>query len=514
MIQLYDYQLKFIEDILMAMRTHKHIMSSAVCGFGKSYCIAEIARRAIAKNKKVLILSHRLILLRQNNGALSEFGNQLITINDQGDDMDLTGNLYCSTLQTIQSRLKKEGFAYFLSTFDLIMIDEAHLQFSNYLFETGILDDKYVIGFSGSPRRTGNQRFLGQDYDTIVSSLSVQQLIDLKKLVPCKYYEIPMDISDLKIDALSGDFTGKSQYQKFDSPIVYNGMIQNYLKYGEGRPFICFASNISHTIKTTLEFEKRGIPARFVVSNLNRPNKPASDGQEMERYYDHLEAYNLLQANKHLQISQTEVKGAFESGLIKGVVSIEVLTTGFDYKPLSCLILNRATQSVPLLIQLGGRVQRPSEGKEYSVVIDMAGNVQRLGTFEQDRSWSLWHESNTSVGIPPEKLCDGVDKNGRKGCGRLVLASLSICICGRRFATEKEIREIELIERLKEEPNKWSEMSATALSDFAELNGYNKYWVFRQLSLRGKTDFRNGMKEIGYKWGFIKRLEKTYKITV
>jgi superfamily II DNA or RNA helicase len=514
-VTLYDYQLKFIDDILQAMRTHKHVQAVGVCGMGKSYTFAEIARRAIAKGKKVLILSHRLILLRQNNGALADFGNDIITINDEGHDMDMNQLLYCSTLQTIQSRLKRNGFAEFIASFQLIIIDESHTQFGNFLFETGLIDDTYVIGFSGSPRRSGLMRFLGMDYDVIVPSLSVQDLIDRGKLVPCRYFEVPMDVSDIKVDSMTGDFQAKSNYQKFDSPKIYGGAIENYLKHGENRPFIIFACNIPHVIKTTKEFIKAGIKVKFVVSNLNKPNKPASEGKDFEVYLDRLEAYELLQANKHLRLPQIEVKRAFESGEIQGIVCIEILSTGFDYKPLSCIILNRATQSIPLLIQMGGRVQRPYEGKKDSIVIDLGSNIQRLGTFEQSREWSLYHEMNSAVGIPPEKLCEGVDIKGRKGCGKLILASLAICChCGFRFATPRELQVVELQERLKEEPNKWSEMSAKTLSDFADLNGYNKHWVFRQLSLRGKTDFENGMKEIGYKWGFIKRLEKTYKITV
>jgi superfamily II DNA or RNA helicase len=509
-IKLYDYQLQAIEDLLMEFKVHKHLLLMAACGWGKSYAIAEIARRSVDKNKKVLILSHRLILLRQNNGALADFGHEMITINDHGYNMPLNHNLYCSTLQTLQSRLKRDGFMEFISTFDLVLIDEAHTQHSNFLWVTGVLDDIYVIGFTGSPRRSGLQRFLGQDYDKIVYSLSVQELIDLKKLVPCKYYEVPLDVSGIKIDPMTGDFQAKSSFQKFDSPSIYGGVIHNYLKYGENRQFVCFCTSILHAIKTCLEFQKAGIKTKFVVSNLSRPVKPEEEGGAMERYFDNLESYEALEANKHLLLAQSEVNNAFISGEIQGVISLEILTIGWDYKPLSCLIINRATQSIPLFIQMGGRIQRPYEGKELSIVIDMGDNIRRLGTFEQERTWQLFHESNDSVGIAPEKLCEGIDNKGRKGCGRLILASMAVCICGFRFTTPEELRVVELQERLSEAPDQYKEMTALQLKDFAELKSYAKSWVWRQLSLRGETEFRQGMRELGYNSKFIYRMQKMY----
>ena len=496
------------------MVSNKHVLAVAPCGFGKSYCIASVAERTASKGKRVLILTHRVILLRQNTGSLADFSLKATVINDENSEMDLTKSIYISTVQTVYSRLKHEYFGQFLSTVDLVIIDEAHTQHGNFLFEKSWLDDKYVVGFTGSPKRLGGQRQLGLDYDVIVDSLSVQQLVDIGKLVPCRYFEVPTDISGMKVDPMTGDFQPKSNYIKFDNPDLYGGMIRAYFQHGQKRKFVCFCCNIAHTIKTTLEFRKVGINAKFVVSNLNKPKEPESkEGGEYERYLDHLESYTLLTDHRNLFLKQSDVNAAFESGEIDGVCTIEILSTGWDYKPLSCMILNRATQSIPLLIQMGGRVQRPNTGKQDAIVIDMGTNIQRLGTFEKEMKWALWHETSDSVGIPATKVCEGKDKKGKIGCGRLVLASYSLCpFCGFRFATERELREVELIERLKDEPDKLREMSTQGLKDFAELRGYKKAWIFRQLYIRGESEFRKGMRELKYNnnfiYGYIEREKK------
>jgi superfamily II DNA or RNA helicase len=381
-----------------------------------------------------------------------------------------------------------------------------------FLLESGIFDNTYVIGFTGSPSRDGNQRQLGMDYEEIVNSETVEQLIEYENLVRCRYFEVPCDISGLDTDPTTGDFTPKSQYKKFDSPEIYGKMIWNYKTHAENRQFICFCSNIPHAIKTCLEFNKEGIPTKFVVSKLNAP-KPAdkSDGGEWERYLDRKEAYELYEANKDLSLAQSEVNHEFISGRIQGVITINILSTGWDYRPLSCEILYRATKSKSLLTQMYGRVQRPSKGKKDAIVLDMGTNVARLGIAEIERPVSLWHLQSDSIGIAPEKICEGVDKNGRIGCGRSVLASLSICKCGFRFATEKEMREVELIERLKEEPTDYREMSATALRDLAELKGWSKPKLFRILYSRGESEFRKGMRELGYQNNYIYRVQEMYK---
>jgi superfamily II DNA or RNA helicase len=487
------------------MSENKHVLAFAPCGFGKSYCISDIAARTALKGKKVVILTHRIILLRQNHGSLSDFNLNATVINDEKSDMDTSKNVYISTVQTIQARLKHEYFADFFDSIDLVLIDEGHTQHSNFLFHDGLLDEKYVIGFTGSPKRIGGQRQLGLDYDIIVDSMTVPELIAIDKLVPCRYFEVPTDISGMKIDSLTGDFQPKSNYVKFDNPALYGGMIRAYFDHGQGRKFVCFCANIAHTIKSTLEFRKRGINAKFVVSNLNKPNVPENkEGGEYERYLDHLESYNLLTDHRNLLLKQSEVNAAFDSGDIDGVCTIEILSTGWDYKPLSCIILNRATQSIPLMIQLGGRVQRPFPGKKDAIVIDMGTNIQRLGTFEKVMTWSLWHETSDSVGIPATKLCEGKDKKGKIGCGRLILASYALCpFCGFRFATEKELRDVVLVERLKDSPSRLLEMNPKELVDFAELRGYKKTWVFNQLWIREESEFRKGMRELGYQNGFI-----------
>jgi DNA repair protein RadD len=96
----------------------------------------------------------------------------------------------------------------------------------------------------------------------------------------------------------------------------------------------------------------------------------------------------------------------FRSGEIKCVVNVGVLTTGFDFPELDCIILGRPTKSVALYYQMTGRGIRVAPGKEYCELIDLCDNVKRFGKIETfeiiDRTgkemWRLYSDKGALTG--------------------------------------------------------------------------------------------------------------------
>lgn len=513
MIKLWEHQVTFKKAILKEMsKGSRHVIGSAAPAFGKSYLIASVAADAIVKGRTVLLLTHRLKILSQNNGALEAFGVVPMVINDQKKGSLKTSNMYSCTAQTLKSRYFDVDTQKLLSDKNLlILIDECHTQDTNFLFELGLIDENWVLGFTGTALRSGTQRQLGIDYDAIVETMKKSELVASGKLPKCRYYEVPVDISKVAKSNDTGDYQAKSAYKTFDDRTVYRGIIKNYKLYGEGKQFVCFCSNISHAVKTCLELNKAGIRTKFVVSTVNKPNEPEDKkSAEYIRYLDHLETYNLVHGNTHLRSTPETINEELASGEIDGLCTIDVLSTGWSYDPLTVLIMARCTMSPSLWRQIGGRIERLYKYKPYGIVIDLGDNVRRLGEFHTDLIPSLWHEMSDSVGLPAQKECGekGKDKNGNKGCKRLILASYSICPrCGHVFKTEQEEREIVLVERLSKEAQKIKDMSPQALLDYAELNNYMKGWVINQLWYRSenKIDFKRDMFAIGYKYPYIYR---------
>lgn len=518
-IELYPRQVIFKNAILDEMKKgSKHIIGSACPAFGKSYIIASISADSIKKGTTVLLLTHRLKILSQNNGALKAFSVDPIIINDEKKHNLPNGLMYSSSAQTFKSRFMDDDIQDLLKRKKLIvLLDEIHRQEYNFLLESGIVDDVWVLGFTGTANRFGQQRQLGLDFDVIVETMKKSEVIKNGELPMCKYYEVPVDISNVAKNTETGDYQAKSAYKTFDKNVVYNGILKNYKLYGEGKQFVCFCSNISHAIKTCLELNKGGLRTKFVVSSVGKPNEPENkDGGEYVRYLDNLETYNLLQENQHLASTPDTINNELEAGEIDGLCTIEILSTGWSYDPLTVLIMARCTTSPALWRQIGGRVERNHKDKPYGIVIDFGDNVRRMGQFDEDLEPQLWHEFSDSVGVPNLKECpkEKKDKRKRNGCGRLILSSYSICPkCGFVFKTEQEEREIILKERLQEEPDSFKEMSPKALCDYAELKKFKKNWVFRQLHIRSETpkQFRDDMRSLGYSNAFIFRLQNQYK---
>lgn len=73
----------------------------------------------------------------------------------------------------------------------------------------------------------------------------------------------------------------------------------------------------------------------------------------------------------------------FKKKRINAVINVGVLTTGFDFPALDCIIMARGTRSLSLWCQIVGRGQRISDGKECCTVIDLCGNLERLGDVQK-----------------------------------------------------------------------------------------------------------------------------------
>lgn len=72
----------------------------------------------------------------------------------------------------------------------------------------------------------------------------------------------------------------------------------------------------------------------------------------------------------------------FKSGVIRCVINVGVLTTGFDYPELECVLIARSTMSLALYYQIIGRAMRPHPNKQSAWIVDLGGNINSFGKIE------------------------------------------------------------------------------------------------------------------------------------
>ena len=332
----------------------KRILVSAPTGFGKTILAHEICKNAIEKGNRVLFTSHRIQLAHQSKNVFSDLRPSYLQ--GSNSDYDETKLLTVATIQTLINREVKEP--------KIIIIDEIHYAYSSILIQSLFtkFPDAIFIGLSATP--VDDRGYLLEGFDSIIDDYQTADLIRLGWLVPFSIYS-PVQI-DLSNVPLSGSDYDNDELEKVvNKEDITNSIVENYIKYGEGRKFLCFAVNKKHADELDLAFSRKGIS----VCTIN------ADTHERDR---------------KLYLAE------YKSGKITGIINIEILTAGFDEPSLSCIILACPTKSWKKFIQCCGRGIRlhgnsieesTLNGKHDCILLDCSGAIEEHGMPDARRNF-------------------------------------------------------------------------------------------------------------------------------
>jgi superfamily II DNA or RNA helicase len=551
MITLYPDQEIFVSKIRKKIKEgHKSIICQAPTGFGKTVVFSYIAKNALSKGNRVLILTHRTELLSETGGTLFDFGMKPEYIKaGTAYPPQSYHRLIVGMAQTLKRRIHTDkhqrAWSDFFKSFDIVILDEAHLQDFNDFFyldvdvvnvSENLFNGALILGFTATPQRTGSMRMLGEDYTTMVLGPSTNELIEMWRLMPDNYYAVKgADLKGVSKNSI-GDFQESEMYDRFKKIDVFAGAASNWLKHTPETITLVFCVNIQHVIDTCEEFEKNGINAKFVTSEVSKPKYPEKPTEShLVKYNVKLDEYNRYkEAYKKYSGSREQVINEWKNGEYKVLVNAGILTTGFNFKPIETIILYRGTTSDNLFLQMIGRGSRPSPetGKKFFNTLDFGGHKERLGGYRDRREYSLTHKTKKSDGVAPVKECGTqyrkgvkkdpetgyyIDKNNRPGCGSYLATSIMVCpYCGYLFETEQEKieAELELIDTYIPTSQKAIIKDMPVWSDIekdAELRGYKQGWVIANiLSKYGEDGLKDYAKNKGYHAGWVDMNLKRY----
>ncbi len=358
MLKLYPYQNKAVDDIRLSYQ--KGNRAPLLClptGGGKTVVFSHIAASVAARGKRVMVLVHRIELLRQTSAALmkSEVDHSLINPNFTPDYSKL---VQVASVQTLINRLKH--FEKYPP--DLIIIDEAHHALAaTWKRVINTFPTARVLGVTATPCRgdgTGLGVSHGGVFDELIIGPQISELIELGYLVkPVVYAPLQrLDLSGIKI--IRGDYDSKEIEKRVDKPKITGDVVAHYTKLCAHEPCVVFCISVDHAQHVALEFRSAGYKAYACDGTM--------DDDQRKR-----------------------ILNGLGNGTVEVVTSCDLISEGTDIPAIACAILLRPTQSTGLFLQQIGRALRTLAGKTRAVVLDHVGNVLEHGMPDEVREWSL-----------------------------------------------------------------------------------------------------------------------------
>lgn len=345
---LRDYQEKAVADVgAFFKKGGKAALCVLFTGGGKTSIASDIVSK---ETGRVFVLAHRRELIEQAAARLRLFGVEPGIIL-AGEKPAPERRVQVGSVFTLIKRLA----AY--EAPDLIIIDEAHRGVANtYADILKAYPKARVLGLTATPCRLDGKG-LKDAFQEIIMGPDAESLIERGYLMrPVVYSASVPDLAGVRTRA--GDFAAEDLAAAIEKSNIVGDSVKSWQRYAPGRSTIAFCANVKHAEMTAAAFNAAGIMAEVLTGET----APAVRAATLAR---------------------------LRSGETKVLSTVDVLTEGFDFEGLECVIFLRPTKSLSLYLQMGGRVVRAAPGKPVPVILDHAGNTLRHGMLEEAREWSL-----------------------------------------------------------------------------------------------------------------------------
>lgn len=239
----------------------------------------------------------------------------------------------------------------------LVVVDEAHLFLSEGCRDfVASYQDSFILSVTATPYVDKSLRHIA---DVVVKPVGICELIRDGYLVDARYFAPSSpDLTDVKISAATKDFEAGSLSEAMQAGSLVGDLVHHWIKHGENRSTIIFASSIGHSKNIVQQFCDNGVKAEHCDADTKDAERKA-------------------------------ILGRLERGETRVVSNVGILCTGVDLPFVSCLVMARPTKSYNLYIQQLGRGTRPFTGKRDFIVLDHAGNVLRHGFITEEQEANL-----------------------------------------------------------------------------------------------------------------------------
>ena len=335
MIELRPYQNEARDAVLSEWAEgRKHTLLVLPTGTGKTVVFSSIVDERVKNGDRALIMAHRGELLDQAADKLRKVCGLESAL--EKADSSCLGSFFPVAVGSVQTLCQPRRLSRFPHDyFGTIVVDEAHHSLSDsYKRVLEYFPDANVVGVTATPDR-GDQRNLGQYYDSKAYEYTMRQAIHDGYLCPIKAQLIPLSFNISDVVLSNGDYAAAEIGCALEPYL--EEIAREMAHYCAGRKTVVFLPLVSTSKKFCAILNEHGLRAAEV------------NGESEDR---------------------TEILVGFESGRYDVLCNSMLLTEGWDCPSVDCVVVLRPTKVRALYQQMVGRGMRLSPGKTELLLLD------------------------------------------------------------------------------------------------------------------------------------------------
>lgn len=323
-VRMRPYQIDGIREVEAGWSKAKRQLLVMATGTGKTVVMSELARRRVQRKQRTLMLAHsdELIDQARDKFAANGVGSGKEKADEYASRHDL---VVCASVQTLCRPSRLESFAP--DHFHQVMVDETHrIAAASYQ----VIIDRFCkqggadqLGVTATASRA-DKKALSDFFDRIAFDYPLVKAVHDGWLVRPLVRTVPLKIDISKVHTKGGDLDSRELSHAIEPFLV---QIAQHIKVeAPQRKIILFLPSVETSAKMAEALRNVGFKADYVSG-------ACTDRNEKVR--------------------------AFKRGEIQCLCNAQLLTEGFDYDGIDCVVCLRPTKVHGLYMQIIGRGTRP-----------------------------------------------------------------------------------------------------------------------------------------------------------
>jgi len=390
-MKLRDYQIEPVAVGIEFFNTPKMAPSIIVAptAFGKSIVIAHIAKGI---GEKVLVIQPSKELLEQNYNKLITLGGTASIYSASMGEKEI-GDITYATIGSIINiawKFRELGITK-------VIIDECDRYPRDKSGQLRKFIDgmkaTHVLGLTATPLKLQtnmgeagpysklvmltNRSKHGTFFKHIIHVSQIKEIVEMGFWTPLEYQSYDFDTGALVYNSSGAEYTNDSIARAYENQNLQDKIVKKVRELEDRKSILIAVPTIEQATQLAGK-----IPSAAVVHG----ETPTAE--------------------------RNRIIEEFRNQQIRVIVQVNVLTVGFDYPELDCLITGRPTASISWWYQFVGRGTRIHPNKKDCLVVDFVGAVDKFGKVEslyykedEDGIWELYGENKKKItGIPMHEI--------------------------------------------------------------------------------------------------------------